>query len=248
MTEQINEINYIDRMPWLDLRLKEEAINYLWDIINRPAEDAKEKLAGNISKSEFVQDTDNWFYEHVLKECSEYLYFLDWKHYYNVHITKSAPPPVFTLKEMWINYQKQHEFNPCHNHAGIFSFVVFMKIPTHWKDQHALQFSAKSNASCASDFQFLHGSEGRVESVNIPLCPEDEGRILFFPSWLNHQVFPFYECEEERISISGNILSVEFQGLQPDNIEERTKHINKLKVEFQGNSKKPVYKRYLKKT
>ena len=30
--------------------------------------------------------------------------------------------------------------------------------------------------------------------------------MLFFPSKLNHQVYPFLNCEEERISISGNIL------------------------------------------
>jgi len=44
-----------------------------------------------------------------------------------------------------------------------------------------------------------------VAAIQIPLCPEDEGRMLFFPAWLKHQVFPFYECEEERITISGNI-------------------------------------------
>ena len=29
--------------------------------------------------------------------------------------------------------------------------------------------------------------------------------MLFFPSWLVHQVFPFYGTEEDRITISGNI-------------------------------------------
>ena len=40
---------------------------------------------------------------------------------------------------------------------------------------------------------------------NFPLSSKDEGRMLFFPAWLDHQVFPFYECEEERVTISGNI-------------------------------------------
>ena len=29
--------------------------------------------------------------------------------------------------------------------------------------------------------------------------------MLFFPSKLNHVVYPFYKCDEERISISGNV-------------------------------------------
>ena len=31
------------------------------------------------------------------------------------------------------------------------------------------------------------------------------GRMIIFPAGLNHQVYPFYECDEKRISISGNI-------------------------------------------
>ena len=32
-----------------------------------------------------------------------------------------------------------------------------------------------------------------------------EGLMLFFPAKLIHCVYPFYNCNEERISISGNI-------------------------------------------
>ncbi len=112
-----------------------------------------------------------------------------------------------------MNYQKQHEFNPPHTHTRcIFSFVVFMKIPTHWKEQHALPMNVDSGAPCASDFQFLLGQGmGPVQDITISLCREDEGRILFFPAWLMHQVFPFYECEEERITISGNIIPANTQ-------------------------------------
>ena len=37
------------------------------------------------------------------------------------------------------------------------------------------------------------------------LSPKDEGIMLFFPSTLYHMVHPFYDCDEERISVSGNI-------------------------------------------
>jgi len=97
--------------------------------------------------------------------------------------------------------------NSIHNGGLGFSFVVFMKIPTHWKEQHALPWLKDARNPFASDFQFLLGQgRGPVQPIPIPLCPEDEGRMLFFPSWLTHQVFPFYECEEERITISGNII------------------------------------------
>ena len=134
------------------------------------------------------------------------MYYKDWNNYYNVHVTKSTPPAVFELKELWVNYQNQHEFNPPHNHAGLYSFVVFMKIPTHWKEQHALPISANSNTPLASDFAFVWPEAPmQVSHQNFPLSPEDEGRMLFFPATLQHMVYPFYGTEEERITISGNI-------------------------------------------
>ena len=193
-------------LPWIDRRLTKEAMDYLWDDINGKQTDYRKHLAGNISKSGRIEDKDNWFYENVLKECSEYLYYKEWINYYNVHIAKIKPSSTFMLRELWVNYQKQHEFNPPHKHDGDYSFVVFMKIPTHWKDQHKLPNAINSNRPSASDFQFLVGEgHGPLSPESFSLSPEDAGRMLFFPAWLMHQVFPFYECEEERITVSGNI-------------------------------------------
>jgi len=204
----MNEIKKIENPPWLDIRLTKEAIDHLWDRINNAVQqNTRNKLAGNISKSVYLEDKNNWLYENILKMHVEYIYFSDWPNYYNILITKSIPPPVFKLDELWVNYQKQYEFNPPHQHFGAFSFVVFMKIPTHWKEQHALPFSVNSNTPCASDFMFVLGQgHGPVQAIQIPLSPEDEGRMLFFPAWLSHQVLPFYGTEEERITVSGNII------------------------------------------
>ena len=199
-------------MPWLDTFVTEEVKQHLWDCIdNEEQKDARGTLAGQVSKSNFFQDKNNWFYENVLKGLSEQLYYRDWNNYQQV-VVANKPGPEFYLKTLWVNYQKQYEFNPAHYHSNGngFSFVVFMKIPTHWKDQHALPFSANSNCPQASDFQFLLGSKGGlIFPTNFPLCPEDEGRILFFPAWMAHQVYPFYGTEEERITISGNIIQKE---------------------------------------
>ena len=193
---------------WIDTRLSAEHMDFLWASIS---EENKEKnssyLAGEISKSELIKDKDNWFYENVLKKHSEKLFYDDWDNYRKYHIVKEHPLPKFEMNNFWVNYMKQHEFNPIHNHDGLYSFVIFMKIPTHWKEQHALPISVNSTAPIASDFAFIR-SEKNSETclpINFPLSSEDEGRMLFFPAWLQHQVYPFYGTEEERITISGNI-------------------------------------------
>ena len=194
--------------PWIDLHLTKDTMNFLNQaILESDNLSFNSQLAGNISKSELIIDKDNWFYENVLKRCAETMYFRDWNNHYFVHIEKTVPFPIFKLQNLWGNYQKQHEFNPPHAHEGIFSFVVFMKIPTHWKEQHALPISINSNSPNASNFQFLLGrGTGPVNLESISLSPEDEGRMLFFPAWVCHQVFPFYGTEEERITLSGNIF------------------------------------------
>jgi len=227
----------LGQWPWLDLRLTQKAIYYLWDIINNPVvqqTDVKNNLAGNISKSYYIQDNkDIWFYENVLKRYTETMYFNDWNNYYDVHIAKHSPHPKFRMDNFWVNYQKQHEFNPPHNHNAGFSFVVFMKIPTHWKEQHSLPICERSTLPSASDFQFILGQgTGQVTPINILLTPEDEGRMLFFPAWLAHQVFPFYGTEEERITVSGNIVNDASPNpqMQLDTIEKEIKDMQEQKV------------------
>ena len=123
--ENHEQLTFQTQNLWLDVRLKKEAMDYLWDTINNPSvqpTDARTVLAGNISKSYWVDTLkDNWFYENVLDSCVKTLYFRNWTNHYNVYIAQIQKMPEFKLKEFWVNFQKQYEFNPVHNHAGIFS-------------------------------------------------------------------------------------------------------------------------------
>ena len=193
---------------WIDTRLTKEEMVFLNDAISEEnKKNWNHDLAGNISKSEQIKDKDNWFFETVLKKLTERLFYRDLDAYHKYYIEKEEPLPEFEMDRFWVNYMKQHEFSPIHFHGGFYSFVIFMKIPTHWKEQHALPISVNSNEPCASDFAFVWSEKNSELSIpiNFSLSPEDEGRILFFPAWLGHLVYPFYECEEERITISGNI-------------------------------------------
>jgi hypothetical protein len=182
---------------WIDTRLSEEEMKFLNDAISKKnKENHSDHLAGNISKSELIEDEDNWFFESSLKKLIEK--------------KEKSQIEKLKLEPFWVNYQKQNEFNPLHNHSGLYSFVVFMKIPTHWKEQHALPLSTVSNFPCASDFCFHYPEkDNNIYTTYFKLSPEDEGRMLFFPAGLAHQVYPFYGTEEERITISGNISNVQ---------------------------------------
>ena len=125
------------------------------------------------------------------------------KFHNQIIFSKNVP---YVMPSFWVNFQKQHEFNPLHNHAGVYSFVIFMKIPYDWREQHELPFVKVSNAPRAGNFEFVYTDVmGCLSSLCYHLDSSFEGTILFFPAEMRHLVYPFYNCEEERISISGNV-------------------------------------------
>jgi hypothetical protein len=55
-------------------------------------------------------------------------------------------------------------------------------------------------------FEFVHvDSFGKLQNTRLPVDKTWEGKIAVFPAELNHQVYPFYNTDELRISISGNV-------------------------------------------
>jgi len=208
----MNEIKITPRVPtgvgWLEIELSKFVMTRLQNYIEKAKENPvrhNQELAGNISKSLELEDKDNWFYNTILdllidKFMENYPTYAD-----GIGILTENPP--LCLDKFWVNFQKQHEFNPLHNHSGVFSFVIWVKIPTDWREQHALPISANSNAPKASDFDFQYTTMlGDIGRYTYPLDKKSEGRMLFFPAKLMHTVYPFYNCDKERVSISGNIL------------------------------------------
>ena len=62
------------------------------------------------------------------------------------------------------------------------------------------------NLNAGFDFHFasnLHPS-GLI-TTPLPVDKTFEGKMIIFPSWLNHSVSPFYSTDDVRISVAGNI-------------------------------------------
>ena len=58
----------------------------------------------------------------------------------------------------------------------------------------------------ASNFEFQYlDMFGNIKHFGYRLDPNMEGRMLFFPARLQHTVYPFYNCDEARISVAGNL-------------------------------------------
>ena len=93
------------------------------------------------------------------------------------------------LANLWVNYQKKHEYNPLHIHAGVVSFVIFVDIP----------YGQEERKYFHSDGTF------QLEKEVLPVDSSWNGSILLFPSTTNHAVYPFKSTDKERVTVSGNI-------------------------------------------
>ena len=188
---------------WLEVELDNTEIDFLWKSIENKGENHKLELAGQIDSSYLISDKDNWFFKNTLDSlCNTYA-----ESFSNVGDNLPTPNkhPYF-LQTMWVNYQKQTEFNPTHYHKGIYSFVIWMEIPTDFNKQKENPISKNTNNNVISNFCFEYRDMiGEYHKYVYKMSKEMEGKMLFFPSNLTHAVYPFYNCSENRISISGNI-------------------------------------------
>lgn len=103
---------------------------------------------------------------------------------------------------MWINFMQKYEFNPSHTHSGLFSYVIWVKMPYTLEDERKnWKYVEDSRAGCFA-FQYLDCLGDFVTDVQDSV----EGGLVFFPSTLTHTVFPFYTSDEYRVSVSGNLF------------------------------------------
>jgi len=112
------------------------------------------------------------------------------------------------LDSMWVNYQKKYEFNPLHDHSGVFSFVIFVKIPYDLKkeDNYFNELDKTKQQVHNSRLCFVNTkADGEIHSTAIDVDKSFEGKMFLFPSIQQHLVYPFYTSNDYRITISGNL-------------------------------------------
>ena len=175
-------------------------------------------LAGNI-RDEYVLDPN---FPDLYKFLDDFIFEKqDLREYVFRQKIKAVPKQALVslyLNNLWVNFMKKHEFNPVHKHFGVFSFVIFVKIPFLLKDQAEISPGKESNANSVGALDFIHmGLDNDVRSTTKHVDKTYEGAGYIFPANLCHTVYPFYEIEDERITVSGNLFFVDkTQYMEPE--------------------------------
>ncbi len=149
------------------------------------------RLAGNV-KQEFKLEPKfcdkSGFSNFLVKAVSKWIELSERKKITKLEIVSS-----------WVVRQFQNEYNPVHHHSGHVSGVGYLKVPKNFGK--TFQSSKKSNAN--GHLSLIHGNR-MFSSESVFDVEPKVGDFYFFPNYLMHTVYPFYESNEERRSISFN--------------------------------------------
>ena len=117
-------------------------------------------------------------------------------------IASDAVPTVdnIHMAHSWVVSQYAGEYNPWHHHSGDFSAVIYLKLPPKMHEE--IKEDWKDHYPANGLIEFMFGENQGFRSDNLKFKPE-VGKLLMFPSWLKHFVYPF-KSEGERRSMSFN--------------------------------------------
>ena len=145
--------------------------------------DYTDKLAGILDKETGYGDESKTL---IVPEISRYLGVYDqmFEKFINKPYEKR---PHYIMTALWINYQKQNDFNPPHDHDGKLSFVIYLQIPDELKKENA---SYKGKSCGPGGIQFVYG-DGPRDCVTYQSFFPEENDMYIFPAWLKHWVAPY---------------------------------------------------------
>ena len=148
-------------------------------------------LAGNVAQ-EFRLDVDfmkkiKWA-EFLAKSCHKWL--MDG---HNIEMKK------FDIIASWVVKQYKNDYNPIHYHSGQISGVGYLKVPKDMGETAQKSKTVNHNGKLV----LIDGSKKFVCNPTYLINPK-VGDFYFFPSYMMHTVYPFYNTEEERRSVSFN--------------------------------------------
>lgn len=193
-------------------KFTDEELSPIWKEINKIKNDFDNSTTWNHQLAGHLK------HEYKLADCKDHVcnlikpltvgYDKTFDYYKSFSFLTSEKQKTANMKldSLWVNFQKKGEFNPVHDHGGILSFVIWLKMPYNIEDESKyFQTSINSEQQRTATFNFYHTNAlGNITNTCIPADKKYENTICIFPSKMKHAVYPFYTSDDYRISVSGN--------------------------------------------
>ena len=204
-----NQIKFYQ--PWsapiLHSSLSEIQIKELLEITDSISKDGNKESYNNQLAGEIENE---WGISASIVELNSFKNYIDdlslkyltsFASQYNIENNKIPPQLVkfaqclekSVITSAWFNDQKDDEYNPIHNHTGILSGVLYLKIPEYLPSR-----KTKNTDGAISFMGNESKTDGTMTNSTITISPK-VGDIFLFPSLLKHQVYPFRTADRKGI-------------------------------------------------
>lgn len=120
---------------------------------------------------------------------------------YTLEMGKVSTPDDFKV-DSWINFFHPGQSEHQHNHYGNYLSVVYYV--TGPKNSGSYKFFDCTPQRVIWKGEYLKGSQPSIHNINDGNYQPEEGKMIIFPSWLEHCVMG-NESNEIRISIANNV-------------------------------------------
>ena len=198
----------------LELAPIQQEVQAIADSQGRDYRPAHYDLVGVIDREYHLRECRDHVARLVLPLADRYI-----EHFhYEVKINRlGLEPRGLELGALWVNFQQPGEYNPIHQHDGLFSFVLWLSIPYTLEQERAVGPGSRQDYKPNGDFHFHYtDSLGAVKTHVMQADQSRQGQLCLFPAELHHVVYPYYSSRDLRISISGNLhLSWQSRQLEP---------------------------------
>ena len=198
---------FIDSISDFDFAVIKKEVDKIRNNLSA-AKDANDNLIGQLDTSKYLIDSFDVCEREVLR-VAEYHneYCGHWDKQKMNFATDEGSKYKLKLETLWVNFQKKYEFQPIHDHRGIYSFIIFVQIPFTFDEEKKVAPGAMANDQISGQLCFHYvSSDGRVATMNIPADKNWAKRIIVFPAYQMHSVYPFFSSDDYRITISGNLV------------------------------------------
>ena len=153
------------------------------------------QLAGKIKKEKLVN--------HLLDDNMKGTFQMCFQEYMRKCGTALVQTHQLVLDNAWINDMYATEYNPCHFHASKnslvgLSSVLFLKVP----DTYGKEIVNPKDPS-NGHLEFIGGAQHALSMSQIRTSPK-VGDFFIFPYTLVHGVYPFYDTDQVRRTLSYN--------------------------------------------
>ena len=196
MTDSLND--YLD-----DLLKRKDKISHAGTLVGQISQGEQLTMDQHDSRiasyCNFIQELGAQYIEHVMKVIG-------------------APLPggdrAVEIDELWSVHSFEGDYNPIHDHGtktlmGI-STTCWTKVPKEIsavKDKGYNLYNASGDSDGCLAFNYGRNSMQDIERLRPPqsaVFRPEEGKLLMFPSWLQHMVYPF-KSKEERRTVAANL-------------------------------------------